>query len=108
MGIKSFSDLTWVSRFLDETPGDSVIGGMPRQVPHSCWSRVKPTSVPDPIIQLWSEEMASELNILQTDNDVLGGNRLVEGMDPYAQRYGGHQFGNWANQLGDGLSLIHI
>ena len=105
MGIKSFSDLTWVSRFLDETPGDSVIGGMPRQVPHSCWSRVKPTSVPDPIIQLWSEEMASELNILQTDNDVLGGNRLVEGMDPYAQRYGGHQFGNWANQLGDGRAI---
>ena len=26
-------------------------------------------------------------------------------MDPYAQRYGGHQFGNWANQLGDGRAI---
>jgi uncharacterized protein YdiU (UPF0061 family) len=26
-------------------------------------------------------------------------------MDPYAQRYGGHQFGNWAGQLGDGRAI---
>ena len=30
---------------------------------------------------------------------------VVEGTDPYAQRYGGHQFGNWANQLGDGRAI---
>jgi len=105
MSIKSLSGLKWISRFLDETPGDSVIGGMPRQVPGACWSRVSPSSVPNPIIQLWSEEMASELNISQTDDEALGGNRLIEGMDPYAQRYGGHQFGNWANQLGDGRAI---
>ena len=49
--------------------------------------------------------MADELNIEQDCTDVLAGNRLVEGMDPYAQRYGGHQFGNWANQLGDGRAI---
>ena len=26
-------------------------------------------------------------------------------MDTYAQRYGGHQFGNWAGQLGDGRAI---
>jgi uncharacterized protein YdiU (UPF0061 family) len=26
-------------------------------------------------------------------------------MDPYSQRYGGHQFGSWANQLGDGRAI---
>ena len=26
-------------------------------------------------------------------------------MSPYAQRYGGHQFGNWAGQLGDGRAI---
>ena len=26
-------------------------------------------------------------------------------MKPYAQRYGGHQFGNWAHQLGDGRAI---
>ena len=26
-------------------------------------------------------------------------------MEPWASRYGGHQFGNWANQLGDGRAI---
>ena len=30
---------------------------------------------------------------------------MVDGMVPYAQRYGGHQFGNWAGQLGDGRAI---
>lgn len=36
---------------------------------------------------------------------VLGGGAPVAGMQPYAQRYGGHQFGNWAGQLGDGRAI---
>ncbi len=36
---------------------------------------------------------------------VLGGNRLAAGSVPYAARYGGHQFGNWAGQLGDGRAI---
>jgi uncharacterized protein YdiU (UPF0061 family) len=34
--------------------------------------------------------------------DVLAGNRVLAGMEPYATSYGGHQFGGWAGQLGDG------
>jgi uncharacterized protein YdiU (UPF0061 family) len=37
--------------------------------------------------------------------EVLGGNRLLPGMKPYAARYGGHQFGHWAGQLGDGRAI---
>jgi uncharacterized protein YdiU (UPF0061 family) len=29
---------------------------------------------------------------------IFSGNQLVEGMQPYAMCYGGHQFGNWAEQ----------
>lgn len=36
---------------------------------------------------------------------VLGGNIVVDGMDPFAMCYGGHQFGNWAGQLGDGRAI---
>ena len=36
---------------------------------------------------------------------ILGGESVVLGMDTYAQRYGGHQFGNWAGQLGDGRAI---
>lgn len=105
MGEKSLSSLTWVSRFLDETIGDEQVGGKPRQVLGACWSRVQPTSVPNPRIRLWSVEMADELDLKYGDSDCLGGNNVVSGMDPYAQRYGGHQFGNWAGQLGDGRAI---
>ncbi|MGB2089050.1 MAG: protein adenylyltransferase SelO [Candidatus Poseidoniaceae archaeon] len=105
MGTDSFSELKWSRRFLEGTPGDKEVGGQPRQVPHACWSRVEPTHVPEPILRLWSKEMAEMLNVKQDSADILGGNRLVSGMDPYSQRYGGHQFGNWANQLGDGRAI---
>ncbi len=35
----------------------------------------------------------------------MSGNRVLPGMDPYATCYGGHQFGNWAGQLGDGRAI---
>ena len=37
--------------------------------------------------------------------DVFGGNEVLPGMDPHAMCYGGHQFGNWAGQLGDGRAI---
>ena len=101
----TLSSLEWLNRFLDETPGDLEEGGPPRQVPNACWSRVKPTPSPEPKLMLWSEEMAAKLNLDRPDGIVLGGGDIIEGMDPYAQRYGGHQFGNWANQLGDGRAI---
>ena len=36
---------------------------------------------------------------------MLAGNRVVPGMAPYAACYGGHQFGTWAGQLGDGRAI---
>jgi len=101
----SLGSLNWVSRFLDDTPGDAVVGGASRQVPGACWSRVKPELMPDTIIRLWSSEMASELGVEVADAGYLGGSKFAEGMDPYSQRYGGHQFGTWAGQLGDGRAI---
>ncbi len=37
--------------------------------------------------------------------EVFTGNRALDGMDPHATCYGGHQFGNWAGQLGDGRAI---
>ena len=101
----TLQSLTWVRRFLDETQGDSVTGGPARQVPHACWSRVEPSPAPNPELLLWSSEMGAQLGLDTFDEVVLGGGQVVEGMDPYAQRYGGHQFGNWAGQLGDGRAI---
>jgi uncharacterized protein YdiU (UPF0061 family) len=55
--------------------------------------------------------MATELQLTPDDchqpwfAQVFGGNQVLEGMDPFAMCYGGHQFGNWAGQLGDGRAI---
>ena len=99
------ASLTWSSRFLDETPGDEQVNGPSRQVPGVCWSRATPFIAPDPKVRLWSHSMADVLGLLRGEAQSLAGGSLVQGMDSYAQRYGGHQFGNWAGQLGDGRAI---
>jgi uncharacterized protein YdiU (UPF0061 family) len=47
-----------------------------------------------------------ELIFTQTEfAQIFGGNQLLAGMEPHACCYGGHQFGNWAGQLGDGRAI---
>ncbi len=103
--MKGLADLEWVSRFIDETPGDEIDGGGPRQVLGACWSRVNPSDVPVPELVSWSKEMADVLNLEKKEALLLSGNKTCEGMLPYSQCYGGHQFGNWAGQLGDGRAI---
>ncbi|MCP2505313.1 MAG: protein adenylyltransferase SelO family protein, partial [Candidatus Poseidoniaceae archaeon] len=101
----TLESLVWLNRFVSETPGDSEVGGFSRQVPQACWSRVQPTPSPSPTLQLWSKQMGQRLGVERGDAELLGGGQPVNGMDSYAQRYGGHQFGNWAGQLGDGRAI---
>ncbi len=59
----------------------------------------------------WSRDMARRLEFKADDLDcdgllpVLSGNALLPGMRPHAANYGGHQFGHWAGQLGDGRAI---
>ena len=99
------ADLNWKRRFLTQTPGDPQVGGQSRQVPGACWSRVRPTPAVEPKMRMWSEEVARDLDLDTREEEVLSGGTPIEGMDTYAQRYGGHQFGNWAGQLGDGRAI---
>ncbi|HIF46355.1 MAG TPA: YdiU family protein [Candidatus Poseidoniales archaeon] len=103
--MKGLADLDWLSRFLHETPGDPVEGGPTRQVLNACWSRVNPTPIPVPRIIAWSDQMAQTLGLDQRDPSLLAGNQICDGMEPYSQCYGGHQFGTWAGQLGDGRAI---
>jgi uncharacterized protein YdiU (UPF0061 family) len=101
----------FVRRFLDALPGDPSDSLTPRQVSGALWSPVKPTPVAAPQLLAWSQPLASELGLDDATRDdpqtaaVLGGNALWDGMAPYAANYGGHQFGHWAGQLGDGRAI---
>ena len=64
-----------------------------------------------PQLVAFSQEVADLLGLSKQfcDSDafvqIFAGNHLLPGMAPYATCYGGHQFGNWAGQLGDGRAI---
>lgn len=99
------------SRFVSSLPADAESRNFVRQVRNACFSFVEPTPVSDPKIIAYSTEVAELLGIdpqwLKTVQAarVLAGNERMPGMKPYAALYGGHQFGSWAGQLGDGRAI---
>jgi uncharacterized protein YdiU (UPF0061 family) len=110
-GAVSLCERTYLSVFVDALPADPILLNRPRQVRAACYTRVDPTPVVAPRLLGWSDELAGELGIARPAGDddpavaVLAGNRVLPGMQPYAARYGGHQFGHWAGQLGDGRAI---
>ena len=103
--------LTFDNRFTRELPGDPETANYCRQVTGAFYSRVQPVRVSDPQLVAYAREVAEQLNLSieacesQEFVEVFAGNRMLDGMDPYATCYGGHQFGVWAGQLGDGRAI---
>ena len=107
----SFDQTTFHNSFVDELPGEATMNNEPRQMPGVLYSRVQPTPVAGPRLLAWSGELAAELGLSRPPAaqgpavDLLAGNAVAATMKPFAARYGGHQFGNWAGQLGDGRAM---
>lgn len=107
----SLTDLRFDNRFLRELPGDDSGDVRSRITPGVCWARVQPTPVDAPRLLAYAPEVAALLDFDEADvrdprfAAVFGGNALLPGMQPFATRYGGHQFGSWAGQLGDGRAI---
>jgi uncharacterized protein YdiU (UPF0061 family) len=109
--ITHLDALAFDNRFIRELPGDPETLNNRRQVVGACYSRVLPAKVANPKMVVYSREVAEQLDLApetcESDHftEVFTGNRLSAGMEPYAACYGGHQFGNWAGQLGDGRAI---
>jgi len=102
--------LRFDNRFVRLLPGDPETRNFRRQVHKACYSWAPPTPVPAPRVIGYSREMLAELDLDEAAVDgffaeVFSGNRLLPGMQPFAMCYGGHQFGTWAGQLGDGRAI---
>jgi uncharacterized protein YdiU (UPF0061 family) len=99
------------NRAVSRLPIDPSRDPRSRQVLGACFSRVAPTPVRAPRTLAVSEDVARLLELprefteSQEFAEVFAGNRLLPGMDPVSACYGGHQFGNWAGQLGDGRAI---
>jgi uncharacterized protein YdiU (UPF0061 family) len=72
---------------------------------------VKPIKTSNPRLLHVSSEISKELGfsnqVIQSKEflEVMTGNSIIENSKPFAMCYAGHQFGNWAGQLGDGRAI---
>lgn len=109
--LRPLESFDFDARFVAALPGDPLADNHVRQVADACYSRVAPTPVEAPRLLAWSDALGAELGIARPRAAdapavlALAGNLVLPGMQPYAARYGGHQFGNWAGQLGDGRAI---
>jgi serine/tyrosine/threonine adenylyltransferase len=97
--------------FNKELPADKRTSNTRRQVLEACFSYATPRIPTDPKLLHFSDEFATELGLSAEDVrseeflHVFSGTKVFENTTPYAMCYGGHQFGNWAGQLGDGRAI---
>ncbi|KAK1548950.1 hypothetical protein Q3G72_032766 [Acer saccharum] len=105
-------DLNWDHSFVRELPGDPRTDSIPREVLHACYTKVSPSvEVENPQLVAWSESVAQFLDLDPKEFErpdfplLFSGASPLAGSVPYAQCYGGHQFGMWAGQLGDGRAI---
>jgi uncharacterized protein YdiU (UPF0061 family) len=105
------NQLHFENSFVQELPGDKSTSHYPRQVKEACYSFVSPTPVSKPQLVAYAAEVAALFDLSPEDcrtdyfSQVFAGNQLATGMQAYAMCYGGHQFGHWAGQLGDGRAI---
>ncbi|MEC8717835.1 MAG: protein adenylyltransferase SelO family protein, partial [Pseudomonadota bacterium] len=92
-------------------PADPERGATPRAPRNALFSFVEPTPVAAPRALVLNEALGTELGLSPealhspTLLACLAGNASWPGATPYAMTYGGHQFGTWAGQLGDGRAI---
>ncbi len=97
--------------FNRELPADPITENYVRQVPNACFSWVKPTQPTNPSLIHCSPQMLEAIGLTPKDAkteeflNIFSGQEIYPGTNPFAMCYGGHQFGNWAGQLGDGRAI---
>lgn len=82
------------------------------KLPPQFHTRMAPTPVRQPrLIKVnagLADALGMDANFLASPEgvEILAGNRVADGAEPIAMAYGGHQFGSWSGQLGDGRAIL--
>ncbi len=93
---------------IESLPFGHAFGALPAQF----YTRLQPTPLPSPYLVGASANAAALVGIdpvaFQTREfiEAFTGNVLPPAAQPLAAVYSGHQFGNWAGQLGDGRAIL--
>lgn len=99
--------IKFTNSFLHQLRASAVDPSLMRvsQETKSChYTVAEPLPAPQPEAVFFSQRLAHLLE-LPLDPNILSGKTLLPGMSPIVTRYGGHQFGHWAGQLGDGRAI---
>lgn len=97
--------------FNKELPADPVAENRVRQVANAAFSYVTPTKPKNPSVIHVSPQMLEAVDLTEADArseeflNVFSGAEIYPDTKPFAMAYAGHQFGNWAGQLGDGRAI---
>ncbi|OCB78595.1 hypothetical protein LPBF_00940 [Flavobacterium crassostreae] len=97
--------------FSTELPADPNQDTVPRAVTKACFSYVTPRIPSNPQLVHYSKEVAQLIGITTAEatntafTAIFSGKEILPNTRPYAMNYAGHQFGNWAGQLGDGRAI---
>ena len=113
---KTMSEWSFSDPKLADLPLDSELNNyVRRHVPKVVFSQVTPTPLVKPrkLVAVSPEALRDILdmdpNVIKDDPnfvDFISGNNVLRNSIPIAHRYGGHQFGSWAGQLGDGRAIL--
>lgn len=106
-----FTQVKITNNFVNALPADDNPHNFTRQVEHSAYSFTLPKKTVNAKLIAVTESLATEIGF-STDEinsssfkKVLSGNEIFNNSQPFAMCYGGHQFGHWAGQLGDGRAI---
>ena len=113
VGSKRAMKLQFDNRTLEKLPVEKSMDYLiQRPIPNACFSLVEPTPLAKPQLVAYSKALA-DIG-LEVDESVyndekfvehFSGNEKIEGAKYAAHCYCGHQFGNFAGQLGDGATM---
>jgi serine/tyrosine/threonine adenylyltransferase len=109
---KKLTELNFTNSLIKGFDADLGPATISRQVPGYLYSIAEIEKVSNPTSLITSHEACDLLEISEQETksdlwaQVFSGNSQINGMRPVATRYGGHQFGNWAHQLGDGRATL--
>src|SRR5690606_8581600 len=98
------------SPYFDIFPGDTSRNTRQRQMPKVLFASTQIVGFVDAELIHFNQKLSDEIGLgpieTNADRDFLNATTLPENIKTYATAYAGHQFGNWAGQLGDGRAIF--
>lgn len=97
-------------KYLEIFPGDFSGNPMQRQTPNVFYAITETVGFANPELLIFNEKLSQEIGLGQIESEkdelFLSAAFVPNHLKTYATAYAGHQFGNWAGQLGDGRAIF--